>query len=517
VAGIHGSRFVIVSNRLPLKLERKDRKWEVTPSSGGLVSALNPILKNRGGIWIGWTGTTEHIGIDTLRQILGPASKEAGYRTFPVRLTPEEVFKYYYGFANEVIWPLFHDLQSRCNFDPEYWKAYRQVNEKFARVVSRHSREEDFIWIHDYQLIPLASQLKKLNVKRHCVFFLHIPFPPLDIFLKLPWRLEILQDFLQYDFVAFQTARDRRNFVECLRAMFRGTRTRGRGPVVTVHCMDKKIRVAEMPISIDYRTFARRSASEEVKKRLREHRKRLHRDTVVLGVDRLDYTKGIPERLRAFQLALEKYPELRENITLVQIVVPSREEVPAYQSLKEQIERLVSTINGEFTTPGWVPVHYMYKSVPKDELLAFYRLADIALITPLKDGMNLVSKEYCACQTDNNGVLILSEFAGSAAQMQRDAIMVNSYDIEGIADAIYQALKMPQKEKHERMRRLRRNIRRRDVFWWVDNFLRAATGRALVDFPESEMAPILHAIQPRGPRQKNRGFGYDAAERDYRN
>ena len=510
------SRLVIVSNRLPLKLEKKEGKWEVTPSSGGLVSALNPILKNRGGIWIGWTGTTEHIGTDVLRQILGPASREAGYRTFPVRLSAEEVSKYYYGFSNEVLWPLFHDLQSHCNFEPEYWNYYRQVNEKFARAVSRYSREEDFIWVHDYQLISVASKLKKLKVKRRSVFFLHIPFPPLDIFLKLPWRTDLLKDFLEYDFIAFQTARDRRNFVDCLRAMFRGTRTKGRGPIVTVHCMDRKIKVGELPISIDYRSFTRLAASEEVKDLLKEQRKRLHRNTVILGVDRLDYTKGIPERLRAYQMTLRKYPELRENITLVQIVVPSREEVPAYKALRERIEQLVSAINGEFTTPGWVPVHYMHKSVTKTELVSLYRLADIALVTPLKDGMNLVAKEYCTCQIDNKGVLILSEFAGSAAQMQKDAVMVNSYDIEGIADAIYNAVYMQPREKHDRMRRLRRNIRRRDVFWWVDNYLRAATGRALVDFPESEMAPILHAIQPQGPRQKSRGFGYEAAEKDIR-
>ena len=268
--------------------------------------------------------------------------------------------------------------------------------------------------------------------------------------------------------------------------MFRGTRTKGRGPIVTVHCMDRKILVGEMPISIDYRTFARRSASEEVKKRLKEHRRRLHRNTVILGVDRLDYTKGIPERLRAFYMALKKYPELRENITLVQITVPSREEVPAYKTLKEEIERLVSTINGELTTPGWVPVHYMYKSIPKDELFAYYRLADVALITPLKDGMNLVAKEYCASNVEQSGVLILSEFAGTASQLHRGAILVNPYHIEAVSDALYTAYTMDARQRRERMKRMQQSISRYDIYWWVNSYLQAAFAQQLDAFPLME-------------------------------
>jgi len=487
-------RLVIVSNRLPVTVEKAGDEWSVTHSSGGLVSALSPILRDRGGIWIGWTGTTESTGIQTLRTILGPASREAGYRIFPVRLSAEEVSRFYYGFSNEVIWPLFHDLQTQCNFDHVNWEAYCAVNGIFARETARHSRPDDTLWIHDYQLIPLARKLGEAGHERRCVFFLHIPFPPPDIFLKMPWRFDLLRDMLEYEFLGFQTYRDRKNFFDCVRVMDSGARTSGRGPVVTLKCMGTETRIANMPISIDYACFRQLAGSEKVKTILRELHTSIYRDIVVLGVDRLDYTKGIPEKLKAFRQALLKYPHLKERITLVQIVVPSRQKVPAYQELLEQIEKLVSQINGEFTSPGWIPVHYMYQSVSREELAAFYRLADIALVTPLKDGMNLVAKEYCACQIGNRGVLILSEFAGAAAQMQRDAIMVNSYDVEGMADAIEMAASMPDEEKKRRMKRMRNNIRRRDVFWWVDNFLRASTGRRLLDFPQSEMAPVLHAV-----------------------
>ncbi|HDQ93429.1 MAG TPA: trehalose-6-phosphate synthase [Synergistetes bacterium] len=495
-------RLTIVSNRLPLKLEGSDGSWKVSPSSGGLVSALSPVLRDRGGIWIGWTGTSEMVDMKTLREILGPASNRAGYRVFPVRLTREDVESFYYGFSNEVIWPLFHDLQTMCHFETRYWNAYRRVNGCFARTVSRHTRPEDFVWVHDYQMIPVARILKESNICRKCGFFLHIPFPAPDIFLKLPWRDDLLRDLLDYDLVGFQTPRDRRNFTDCLRAIFPDARVSGRGPVINASAEGREMRVAAMPISIDYKSFRKAAKSREVAEALKELRKHISREVLVLGVDRLDYTKGIPQRISAFREFLRAHPEYLNRTTFVQIVVPSREDVPAYHELKEEIEKLVSSVNGEFSSPGWVPLHYMYKSIPREELVAYYRLADIALVTPLKDGMNLVAKEYCACQTDDNGVLVLSEFAGSATQMQRDAVLVNPYDIHGIERALFEAVTMAPGEKKTRMHRLRAGIRRQDVFWWVDNYLRATTGRVLVDFPETSMAPIFHAMG-REPLEEN--------------
>lgn len=488
-------RLVIVSNRLPMRIEGSPGKWTVTPSSGGLVSALSPVLRDRGGIWIGWTGTSEIVEMKTLREILGPASDRAGYRVFPVRLSKEDVDAFYFGFSNEVIWPLFHDLQTRCRFEPEYWDAYRRVNRCFARAVTRHTRTEDFIWVHDYQMIPVSRILKESDVRRSCAFFLHIPFPAPDIFLKLPWRDELLRDLLEYEFVGFQTPRDRRNFTDCLRALFPDVKISGRSPIVQASAEGRETRMAAMPIGIDYGSFRRLAKSAEVSRILDDLRKQIPRDKIVLGVDRLDYTKGIPQRIRAIGEFLKLYPEYREKFTFIQIVVPSREDVPAYHDLKEEIERLVSSTNGKFSTPGWVPVHYMYKFLPREELAAYYRLADVALVTPLKDGMNLVAKEYCACQVDDDGVLVLSEFAGAASQMHRGAILVNAYDVSGTARAIHVAVNMATEKKKTRMRRLRAGIRRQNVFWWVDNYLRASTGKALVDFPEAVLAPIFHAMK----------------------
>ena len=507
-------RLVIVSNRLPVKIEGHPGKWKVTHSSGGLVSALTPVLRDRGGIWIGWAGTTEVLDLKTLREILGPASKQAGYRVYPVRLSQEDVNSFYSGFSNEVIWPLFHDLQTRCRFEPEYWKSYRKVNGDFAKAIKKHTRPEDYIWVHDYQMVPVARILKSSDVQRNCVFFLHIPFPPPDIFLKLPWREEILKDFLEYSFVGFQTMRDRRNFTDCLKALLPDSKVTGRGPVATVTSEGRRVRVAAMPISIDYRSFRDTAKSAKATKILKELKSQVPWENIAIGVDRLDYTKGIPQRIRAFGEACRSFPELREKIALIQIVVPSREDVPAYQDLREEIEKLVSSVNGEFSTPGWIPIHYMHKSVSREELVAYYRLADIALVTPLKDGMNLVAKEYCACQVDDNGVLILSEFAGAAAQMHRSAILVNAYDIRGVAEAIHEAVNMPLEKRKSRMRRLRAGIRRQNVFWWVDNYLRASTGKALVDFPEAKMAPLFHALTKRAPETPAKGApGFSGARR----
>ncbi len=480
-----------VSNRLPIILKRKKDKWSIEPGSGGLVTALAPVLKNRGGLWIGWSGGTNDADLAGLMDL---ASRHAGYSLFPVPLTREEVQDYYYGFANEIIWPLFHDLQTRCNFIPGYWYQYLKINQRFAEVTAMRSRETDYIWVHDYHLMHLAHFLKEIDEHRQMGFFLHIPFPPLDIFMKLPWRTQILKALLKYDLVGFQTLRDRRHFLQCVQNLIEGVKVRGRGPVTTANLGGREIRVGAFPISIDFNAFARNAASDEVSDTAWYLHEALPDRQVILGVDRLDYTKGIPERLQAFKSALERFPELRGKITLVQVVVPSRERVEEYQMLKSEIERLVGEINGRFTSSGWVPIHYLYRSLSPYELLAYYRLAEIALVTPLKDGMNLVAKEYCACNLEENGVLILSEFAGAAAQLHRWAIMVNPYDIEGVSNAIHRAFHMNPGERKAKMRRLRRAIKRRDIFWWVNTFLKAALSRDLYSFP-----PIMEDYIPRTP------------------
>lgn len=494
-----GSRLVVVSNRLPFVLSRKRAgEWNVQPGSGGLVNALLPVLRNRGGLWVGWTGAIEG-GVSELELALKGLTKDAGYRLKPVELTAEERDKFYYGFSNEVIWPLFHDLQTNCNFDPEFWRVYQQVNRKFADALRDSIEPGDFVWVQDYHLMEMARELRGAGARCRLGFFLHIPFPSLDIFLKLPWRRAILEGLLEFDLIGFQTLRDRRNFLQCARALMKGTSVRGKGQVLELQLQEREsdaagsaievsreLRIGAFPISIDYNSYAELAASESVAERARYFRDSLRNRHIILGVDRLDYTKGIPNRLVAFRNALQRFPELRQKVTLVQQVVPSREDIPQYHNLRLEIEHLVSQINGEFTEPGWVPVHYIFRSLKLNELIAYYRAAHIALVTPLKDGMNLVAKEYCAANVEEDGVLILSEFAGAAAQLQKGALLVNPHDVEAIADSIYQAVTMAPEERRTRMRRLRRTIRDTDIFWWVDSYLRAAIEKDLSHFPLAE-------------------------------
>ncbi len=477
-------RLVVVSNRLPIVLQKDGEKLSVKPGVGGLVTALAPVLKNRGGLWIGWSGAEDDVNLD---QLLGSYSKGAGYGLHPVFMTEEEVSGFYYGFANEIIWPLFHDFQSRCNFQPSYWNSYLNVNLKFSEAVGRVSRENDYIWVHDYHLMHVAFMLRNMGFTRSVGFFLHIPFPAPDSFLTLPWRDKTIMALLEYDLVGFHTLRDRRNFIECVQTLLPEAKVSGRGKVVTVQWRGRTIRVGSFPISIDFNSFASISSSRDVNDRSAAFRKALNNRKMILGVDRLDYTKGIPQRLEAIRQVFITHPELQEKISLVQVVVPSREEVPQYQQLKTQIERLVGEINGQFTRPGWVPIHYLYRSLDRKELVAYYRAADMALVTPLRDGMNLVAKEYCASNTAENGVLFLSEFAGAATQLQKNgAVLVNPYDVEGVAKAIYRGYHMDRRDRHERMHKMRDSIRRNNIFWWVDSFLQAAFSKQLEDFPQEE-------------------------------
>ena len=481
------NRLIIVSNRLPVVLEQDDdSSWRAEPGSGGLVTAMAPVLKDRGGLWVGWPGLGEEVDAD-LDELVQNAVGHSGYTFKTVLLTADEVKAYYHGFANEILWPLFHDLQTRCNFDPEYWQVYCRVNRKFAEAVSKNAADNDHIWVHDYQLICVGHELRELGLTSQIGYFLHIPFPPLDLFLKLPWRFQVLNALLAYDMVGFQTQRDRRNFTQCLQAMREDVTVRGKGQVVTAEVAGREVRIGSFPISIDFDEFARKAESAEVDRRVAEIQSDLGSDLFlrkfVLGVDRLDYTKGIPERLAAFDLALERFPQLREKISLVQIVVPSRVHIPKYRDLKLEIDQMVSEINGKYIRTDWTPIHYIFRSVDRTELIALYRAARIALITPLKDGMNLVAKEYCAANIAEDGVLILSEFAGAAAQLHPDALMVNPHDVVQVADTIAAACEMPADERKRRMRRLRRRIRDADIYWWVDSVLEAVFAHDLKSFP----------------------------------
>jgi trehalose 6-phosphate synthase len=485
----YAKRLVIVSNRLPFSLVKENKEWRVKPGTGGLVTALAPVLRDRGGLWVGWPGTQTR---EDLRKPLKAAVQDAGYSMIPVMLGHDEVQKYYVGLSNEVIWPLFHDLQSLCNFSPPYWETYNRINRRFAEVTFEHSNEKDFIWVHDYHLINVARELRDLGLRSRIGFFLHIPFPPPDIFMKLPWRLEILQGLLAYDLIGFQTLRDSRNFIQCLRSLVKEISSKRKGHLSSITFKKRKILVGSFPISIDFNEFEQLARSQEVADRAWYIHEDLPMGKIVLGIDRLDYTKGLLYRIKSFRTLLRKHPELHRRVTLIQVVVPSRRNIPMYRDLKIEIERLVSEVNGEFTRSGWVPIHYIYRSLQRAELLAYYRTSEIALITPLKDGMNLVAKEYCASNIEESGTLILSEFAGAASQLHRGAIMVNPYNIEEVADAIHQAYKMNREERKERMRKMRQSIRKYDIFWWVNSYLEAAIAGKLDNFPLLEDSPRLY-------------------------
>src|SRR5213592_2438994 len=463
------NRLSLVSNRLPFALEPVgDGQWIAAPSPGGLVSALGPVLRGRGGTWIGWPG----VAGDVPGTSFAEATRDAGYKVVPVALSEAERDEFYYGYSNEVIWPLFHDLQSFCHFEPAFWETYKAVNERYADAIARHCQPGDFIWVHDYHLMYVAQALRERGVRAVLSFFLHIPFPPYDIFAKLPQQQRLLRALLQFDLLGFQTRRDLRNFLQCVRRVIFDAKVVSRRELQLIRFEKREIRVGHFPIGIDFDSFEHGAKSETVEQRAQRLRVTFPGCQLILGSDRLDYSKGIPERLRAFRTALERHPELRGRVILIQVVVPSRVEIPRYHEFKERIDRLVGDINGRFSTSTWLPVQYHCRSLDRDDLLAHYRACEIAFVTPLKDGMNLVAKEYCACRIDENGVLILSQFAGAAEQLKTGALLVNPYDVEEVADTVLKAFRMTNAERNARMKRMRRVVRDEDVFRWVDSFLK---------------------------------------------
>jgi trehalose 6-phosphate synthase len=444
----------------------------VKPGTGGLVTALAPVMRKNQGVWIGWPGCGDEAPLDKL---LREFKDQQGYQLVPVPLSEEDVERYYRGFSNATIWPLFHDLLGFCRFDLTDWQAYNAVNQKFAAVVAEQGEKDDFIWVHDYQLMLVGAHLREMGIRDRLAFFLHIPFPSPDLFRRLPWKKSLIKGLLSYDQIGFQTLRDRRNFVQTATALLPEAEVVSRHRHHTLlKWGERVIKVGHYPISIDFDEFDEGARSHEVEDAAWYLHENLRGRQLVLGVDRLDYTKGIPERFLAFERALEKYPELIKRVSLLQVVVPSRTLVPDYADLKEQLDQLAGRINARFGQPEWLPIHYVFRCLKRVQLLARYRTSEIALITPLRDGMNLVAKEYCAGSVENNGVLILSEFAGAADQLGKHALLVNPYDTDGTADAIYQAFTMDPEERRQRMTNLRSEIRRNDVHRWLRRFVESS-------------------------------------------
>ena len=464
------SHLILISNRLPATVESTPEGLQIRPSSGGLVTALRPVLAAHKGAWIGSIDSSDMALESPLELPADGNPGQSGYDMIGIPLTPTEQHGFYAGFSNEIVWPLFHDLQSRCNFDPAYWNIYSSVNRKFAEVIAHAAQADSRIWVHDYHLMLTGKFMRAMGLRQRMGFFLHIPFPPLDIFEKLPWRSQILQALFDFNVIGFQTPRDLRNFLGCVRRLLPDVELQRVDDDMyqSVGAQTSQVRV--FPIGIDFNEFARQAETPEVTARGAQIRRDMRGQQIVLGVDRLDYTKGIPERLKAFRHLLQTHPQVHRKISLVQIVVPSREHIPKYRELKQEIETLISQINGTYGDPGWTPVHYIHRALDRTELLALYRQADIALITPLKDGMNLVAKEFCAAQIECRGMLILSEFAGAAEQLRGGSILVNPYDIESVAEAVLRAYETGPKERRTRMLRLRRKVRTADVYRWFDDF-----------------------------------------------
>ncbi len=465
----HYDKIILVSNRLPVHIEPTgDESWEVLPASGGLVTALSPLMKRRHGTWIGWAGCADHVPADRL---LADFSRDHDYEVRAVPLREAQIQKYYRGFSNQSIWPLFHDMLGYASFDTANWEQYVDVNSVFAETVREQLWGNSFVWIHDYQLLLVGRALRDRGVDQTLNFFLHIPFPSRDLFARMPWKVDLLEAMLAYDHIGFQTQKDLANFIQCVKVFVPEVTVRGRAGRGIARFGGREVRLGEYPISIDFDEFnqgATQPGAAEAAWYIRENMKA---PFLMLGLDRLDYTKGIPDRFLALERALEKYPDLQEKISLVQVVVPSRLNVPEYAGLKEELDALAGRINGRFSRHGWLPIYYVFNSLDRTQLLGHYRACDVALITPLRDGMNLVAKEYVASSVDGQGVLILSEFAGAAQQLHRGGLLVNPYDREATADAIYQAYTMEPEEKRRRMRRLRAEVRRNNVHKWVGRFL----------------------------------------------
>ncbi|HYD47832.1 MAG TPA: trehalose-6-phosphate synthase, partial [Terriglobales bacterium] len=412
-------------------------------------------LQRRGGKWIGWAGAQ-------LTREARARLQESSYEMLAVDLAEVEVGRYYHGLSNRTLWPLFHCFPDLARFNQVDWEAYASANDKFAALTVEAADTDSLIWVHDYHLMLAPRTIRRALPQSRLAFFLHIPFPPYDIFRLLPWSNELLRGVLACDLVGFHVDNYTRNFLDCCELLLGARVDRNNR---TVHHAGRSVRVGAFPIGIDfdyYETLALKAPPAGTP-----------REQLVIGVDRLDYTKGIPERLLVFERLLELYPQHRERVIFLQLAVPSRAQVAEYRQLKRQIDELVGRINGRFSTATWSPIRYLYQSMPSERLTGLYRDADVALVTPGRDGMNLVAKEFVASQVDKPGVLILSRLAG-AAETMAEAILVNPYDLEGTAQALHRALTMEEAERRTRLGALRQRERRANVTWWVEQFLAAA-------------------------------------------
>lgn len=473
----HVYDMIVVSNRLPVDYEeRPDGEVGWRSSPGGLVTALEPVMRAADGAWIGWAGVAD--------REFDPFEHD-GISIIPVPLSASELEEYYEGFSNDTLWPLYHDVIAPPTYHREWWDAYVRVNRRFAEAAARAASDGAVVWVQDYQLQLVPKMLREARPDLVIGFFNHIPFPAYGIYSQLPWRRQVIDGLLGADVIGFQRAADAGNFSRAVRRL-QGYPTRGN--VIEVPNEPRPGDEAEMrrvvarafPISIDAEGFEEIARRPEVQARAREIRESLgNPETVMLGVDRLDYTKGIRHRMKAFGELLRDGRLAVEDATLVQVASPSRERVETYRQLRDEIELTVGRLNGDYATLGHQAIAYLHHGYPREEMVALYLAADVMLVTALRDGMNLVAKEYVACRFDGDGVLVLSEFAGASDELKQ-AVLVNPHDIEGLKDAIVEAVRMPRRERARRMRALRRRVRENDVAKWSASFLETLTGSGII-------------------------------------
>ncbi len=456
--------IVVVANRLPVdRVVGDDGETTWRRSPGGLVSALEPIMRSNSGAWIGWPGDTGDVP---------DAFEDEGLTLVPVPLSEQEVAEFYEGFSNDTLWPLYHDLVAKPSFHREWWDAYVTINQRFADAAAKFAAKNAVVWVQDYQLQLVPAMLRELRPDLRIGFYLHIPFPPAELFSQLPWRRQILEGLLGADLVGFQLSGAAQNFVRLVRQRV-GHKTHRD----SVYLPDGRVVLARaFPISIDFQGFEELARSEPVKQRAAEIRRDLGSpDKVFLGIDRLDYTKGIYARLRAFSELIADGEFTVEEAVFVQVATPSRERVDQYRKLRDDIDRLVGHINGDLGRIGRPAISYLHSSFPREEMAALYRAADIMVVTPFRDGMNLVAKEYVACRVDDGGALVLSEFAGASNEL-RQAYLINPYDINGMKAKMMEAYGADARDKARRMRAMRKTVAENDVSHWASTFLDQLSG-----------------------------------------
>lgn len=479
------NRLLIVSNRLPVSLSKKNGDFRLQRSVGGLATGVGSFYKSYESLWIGWPGMNLQRKQDEEKERIVEALRKE--QCHPVFLSPYDIKHYYDGFCNNTLWPLLHYFNLYADYDPKTWQVYQRVNERFCDAVMEVARPDDIIWVHDYHLMLLPQMLRERLPDAEIGYFHHIPFPSFEVFRHLPWRKEILSGLLGADLIGFHTYGYVRHFLSSVRRLLGYEHTFGEVKTGT-----RVVRTDLFPMGIDYHRFADAAGSTPVQKEITRIRQRHGNQKIVLSFDRLDYTKGIPLRLEAFDALLDRKPEYRGKISFVVVAVPSRTSVNSYKALKKRLDELVGRINGKYGTTEWTPVRYFYNFLPFETLVAFYSAADVALVTPLRDGMNLMAKEYVASRTDGTGVLLLSEMAGAAEELG-EAIIVNPNDQDAVIEAIETALAMPEKEQIERNQIMQRRLMRYDIERWVGDFLtRLGDARTVqVDRAEQLVTPAI--------------------------